>query len=357
MADDDQEKTEKATPKKRQDARKKGQVPTSQDVSSAALILIIVLVFKGFGGDLITSLQETMRRIFSSLTTNPMTDTVFIQLMQDGMIGIFYMLAPILGLMALVSLMSVILQHGVLWTAEPITPQFSRIDPIAGFKRIFSVAALVNVAKTVLKFLVIGFVAYLVIQRELPGVLSMSRADADILLLVGEKITRIILWCGLVIAIIASADFGYQLWEHERKLRMSHQEIKDELKQAEGTPLVRSRIKSLQRDIARKRMMSDVPKADVVITNPTHLAVALSYRSEKMEAPKVVAKGAGFVAQKIKEIAQEHQVPIVENKPVAQTLFRTVDIGREIPSKIYRAVAEILAYVYKLKGNRAAENK
>ncbi|MBN4054152.1 flagellar biosynthesis protein FlhB [Nitrospira defluvii] len=355
MADDDQEKTEKATPKKREDARKKGNVPTSQDISSAALILVAVLVFKGFGGNLIVSLQGLMKRFFTSMTTNPITDTVFIGIMHDGMIGLFYILAPILGFLLLVSFMSVVLQHGILWTSEPITPQLSRLDPISGFKRIFSITALVNVMKTVLKFLVIGFVAYLVIREELPGVLSMGQDDGNILLLIGMKIARLILWCGLAIAIIAIADFGFQLWEHERKLRMSHQEIKEELKQAEGTPLVRSRIRSLQRDIARKRMMSDVPKADVVITNPTHLAVAMSYRPEEMGAPKVVAKGAGFVAQKIKEIAQEHHIPIVENKPLAQTLFRTVEIGREVPSKIYKAVAEILAYVYKLKGKRAAQ--
>jgi len=354
MPDNDQERSEKATPKRREDARKKGQVPTSRDLSSAALILVVVLIFKSFGGHLFSSLKETMVQSLSSLSVAEFSEATFTTLLQNGMISILYLLAPILGMLALVSIVSVVLQHGLLWTTEPIMPQFSRMSPLAGFKRIFSIGAFVNLGKTVLKFTIIGFVSYLVVRAELPSIMALSRFEGDFLAGIGEKVGRLILWSGGVVMVIGAADFGYQWWENERKLRMTRQEIKDELKQSEGTPLVRSRIRSLQRDMARKRMMKAVPKADVVVTNPTHLAVALMYRPAEMGAPRVVAKGAGFVAEKIREIAREHGIPIVEDKPVAQTLFKTVEIGGEIPANIYRAVAEILAYVYKLRKNRSS---
>ncbi len=350
MPDNDQERTEKATPKRREDARKKGQVPTSRDISSAALILAVILIFKARGGHLFSTLKEVMVQSLSSSGTTVITESTFPGLIQNGLTTIFYMLIPIVGLMALVSIFSVVFQHGVLWTTEPIQPQFSRISPIAGFKRIFSIGAFVNLAKTLLKFLIVGSISYLIIRGDLAEILGFSQSEGGILEGIGEKVSHLILWMGMVITGIGAVDFGYQLWENERKMRMTRQEIKDELKQSEGTPLVRSRIRSLQRDIARKRMMSDVPKADVVVTNPTRLAVALRYQPTEMGAPRVVAKGAGFVAEKIREIAREHGIPIVEDKPVAQMLFKTVEVGREIPAGIYRAVAEILAYVYKLRG-------
>ncbi|MFQ5597171.1 MAG: flagellar biosynthesis protein FlhB [Nitrospiria bacterium] len=355
MPDNDQERTEKATPKKRQDARKKGQVPTSRDVSSAILILTVVVAFKYFGVTLFRDLKILMTQGFQSLSFAAMTEATFSGLMQNGLASLFMILVPIVGLMTLVGACSVIFQHGILWTTEPITPQFSRIDPISGVKRLFSLNALVNLAKTFLKFLVIGWISYFVIRRELPDILTMSRLETgNLLTAIGAPISRLILWTGFVVAMIGAVDYGYQWWEHERKLRMSRQEMKEELKQAEGTPLVRSRVRSLQREMARKRMMADVPKADVVVTNPTRLAVALRYRAPEMAAPKVIAKGAGYLAQKIREIAQENDIPIVENKPVAQTLFKSVQIGREIPGGIYRAVAEILAYVYKLRSYKGA---
>ncbi len=351
MPGDDQEKTEQASPKKQADARQKGQVPSSRDVSSAVLILVVVLVFKSLGPSFFANIKDIMVQTFSSLSRAPMTANAFTSLMQQGMVSVLYIVGPIVGLMALVGGLSVILQHGVLWTTDPIMPQFSRIDPLAGFKRIFSATAIANLTKTVLKFLVIGFVAYKIFRDELPTVVTMTQLSLpEIVEISGSVLGRLVLKLGLVVAVIGAADLGFQRWDHAQKLKMSKQEVKDETKQAEGTPLVKSRIRNLQREMAKKRMMADVPTADVIVTNPTHLAVALRYKANDMGAPRVVAKGAGFIAERIKAIAAEHKIPVIENKPVARSLFKNVDIGKEIPSDIYRAVAEILAYVYKLRG-------
>ncbi|MFQ5587605.1 MAG: flagellar biosynthesis protein FlhB [Nitrospiria bacterium] len=354
MAFEDQEKTEKATPKRREEARRKGQVVTSRELSSAFLILFSVLIFKGFGLDLILKMKAAMIHTYATLSAAEMTPAVFSQLMREGMFQFFLMTIPLIGFIALVGGLSVVVQHGVLFTTAPLAPDWGRINPLSGFKRVFSMQGFVNGAKTFLKFLVIGGVAYGAISDKMPDVLVLGKmTPGEIIILTGEMMGAVVVRCGAVVAVIGAADFGFQWWEHEKKLRMSKQEIKEETKQTEGTPLVKSRIRSLQREMAKKRMMADVPTADVVITNPTRLAVALRYESQSMSAPKVVAKGAGFVAEKIREIARENGVPLVENKPVARSLFKTVEVGQPIPSAVYRAVAEILSYVYKLKGKRA----
>lgn len=354
MAAEGQERTERATPKRREEARKKGQVVTSRELTSAVIILVAVWGFKGFGPSLVAGMKGTMIATFSALTKAPITEAAFSALMRDGMLSILMMASPIIGLIALVGSFSVVVQHGLLWSTTPIAPDWSRINPISGFQRLFSAQGLANLAKTFLKFLVVGWVAYRVLRGELPEILAMAQISPEaVFSAAGGALARLFLWSGFVVAVIGGADYGFQKWEHERKLRMSKQEIKEEQKMTEGSPQVRSRIRSLQREMARNRMIADVPTADVVITNPTHLAVALSYKPESMNAPKVVAKGAGFVAEKIREIARENSIPVMEDKPLAQTLFKTVEVGQEVPSAIYRAVAEILAYVYKLKGKRA----
>lgn len=354
MAADDQEKTEKATPKRREEARKKGQVVTSRELSSALLILFSVLIFKNLGLDLLLGMKTSMAQHFSGLASEAMTQSRFVPFIRGFMIKTFVMALPILFLLAFVGGASVVVQHGVLFSTQSLVPDWSRLNPLSGFQRIFSIEAVMNGSKTFMKFLVIGAVAYFAIIRRLPEVLELSRmTPGAILSLSGDMISSLILRCGAVVAVIGGADYAFQWWSFEKKLRMSKQEIKDENKQTEGTPLVKSRIRNLQREMAKKRMMADVPDADVVITNPTHLAIALSYKSDSMAAPKVLAKGSGYVAEKIREVARQHGIPVIENKPVARSLFKTVEIGQTIPSDIYRAVAEILSYVYKLKGKMA----
>lgn len=354
MPGDDQEKTEKATPKRREEARQKGQVVTSRELSSAFLILFSILIFKNFGLDLILGMKESMVQGFSTLASDAMTQANFSYLMRDVMFKTFMVLLPILFLMFFVGGASIVVQHGVLFTTQALMPDWSRINPLSGFKRMFSIESVMNGAKTFMKFLVIGGVAYFAIVNRLPEVLALSRMEpGGILSLSGDIITSLVLRCGAVVAVIGAVDYGFQWWSFEKKLLMSKQEIKDENKQTEGAPLVKSRIRNLQREMARKRMMADVPDADVVITNPTHLAIALRYKADSMAAPKVLAKGSGYVAEKIREVAREHGIPIIENKAVARSLYKTVEVGQSIPSNIYRAVAEILSYVYKLKGKMA----
>ncbi len=354
MAADDQEKTEKATPKRREEARQKGQVVTSRELSSALLILFAVLIFKNLGLDLILGLKTSMAQGFSSLASDVMTPTQFTLFMRDLMIRILVISLPILLLIAFVGGASVVVQHGVLFSTQALMPDWGRINPLSGFARIFSIDSLMNGSKTFLKFLVISVVAYFAIMNRLSEVLELSRmTPGAILTLSGDIIASLVLRCGAVVAVIGGADYAFQWWSFEKKLRMSKQEIKDENKQTEGAPQVKARIRNLQREMARNRMMADVSDADVVITNPTHLAIALSYKAETMAAPKVLAKGSGYVAEKIRTVAREHGIPVIENKPVARSLFKIVEVGQFIPASIYRAVAEILSYVYKLKGLKA----
>jgi flagellar biosynthetic protein FlhB len=229
-------------------------------------------------------------------------------------------------------------------------PDWSRVSPISGFKRLFSLQSATVSLKTALKFVVIGGVAYAVVTNELPVFTAAMTAEPSAAIgTLGAALWRLGLWSGAVIAVLAAADYGYQRWEYERNLRMSRQDIKNELRETEGDPLLRARIRALQRERATKRMMADVPTADVVVTNPTELAIALVYRQGEMNAPKVVAKGAGFVAKRIRETAWRHGVPVLENKPLARALFKTTDVGEAIPSKLYRAAAEVLAYVYRIR--------
>jgi flagellar biosynthetic protein FlhB len=198
--------------------------------------------------------------------------------------------------------------------------------------------------------IIVGYTTYLLIRKEFYNFPLLVDADINYILSYTGRLTlRLIIWTGAVLTVLAGIDFGFQKWQHVKSLRMTRQEVKEEFKDQEGDPIIKARIRSLQREMAKKRMMAEVPKADVVITNPTHLAVALSYKHEKMSAPRVIAKGAGIIAEKIKEIAAEHGIAIVEDKPVAQSLYRLVEVGEDIPANLYRAVAEILAYVYKLK--------
>jgi len=351
MPENDQERTEQATPKRREDARKKGTVVSSRELSSAVLILTAAWCLNAMGSTLYLEIDEIMARTWSSLASGPMTQRGLYLLMQRNMTRVLFLLAPMTGALALVGILSSVGQQGLLFTMTPLAPDFSRVNPLSGFGRIFSLQALVSLGKTIIKFIVVAFVAYLVIRREFPSFfIAIDLSPRQIVAMTGGGVVRLIFWSGMVIMVIGIADYGFQWWENEKKLKMSREEVKEELKQAEGTPLVRSRIRSLQREMARKRMMDDVPKADVVITNPTSLAVALVYQAGGQDAPKVVAKGSGFIAQKIREVARENGVPVVENKPLARAIFKTVEIGEMIPSRFYRGVAEILAYVYKLRG-------
>ena len=349
----DQEKTEPASPKRRRDARKKGQVAHSREVPSVLILLGALGVFHFSGTWMMWQVTEFMRGFFQNMGDISLQINTARDLLAVAGGKSFLILLPILLTVFCIGLAANVMQVGFHLSGEAIQPKLSKLNPLKGLKKFVSLKSLSEVIKSILKIMIVGGTAFLVVDAEVGNIPSLLRTSVgDLLLFIGAVAEKIAFYTCLVLILVAIADYAYQKWQFEKELRMSKQEIKDEFKQQEGDPMVRARIRRIQTEMARHRMMESVPDADVVITNPTHFAVALKYDASEMMAPKLVAKGAGVVAQKIKEIAGNADVPIVENKPLARTLFRTVDIGGAIPADLYRAVAEILAYVYQLKNPR-----
>jgi flagellar biosynthesis protein FlhB len=348
--ENDQEKTEQATSKRRQEAREKGQVAKSRELASVAVLGACLVYFYFDASTLANRLMALMKASFrKSGQTNVNIDTIQ-PLLTDLVFQTFSLLAPFLLVAIIAGLMINILQVGVLFSAEAITPKYSKVDPVKGFQRLFSVRSLVELVKNILKMAIVGLVAYQTISGESQKLLPLVDLGVrDILGYLGQVSFKILYSTCWVLVILAILDYGYQKWEHEKGLKMSLKEIKEENRQSEGDPLVKGRIKKLQREMARKRMMAAVPKADVVITNPTHFAVAIRYEPETMNAPCVIAKGADFLAEKIKEIARNSGVPVVENKLVAQVLYKVTPVEQAVPENLYKAIAEILAHIYSLK--------
>ena len=351
-----QERTEKATPKRRQESRRKGRVAQSREIPSVMILITSLGVFFFAGGSIFRKITAFASQIFQQLYTSPLSD---VSTTASFVAGVFLFFAevtfPLMLAILAAGVCAHVAQFGILFTTESLTPKLSRLSPISGIKRIFSLRSLVELAKSVLKILAVAGTAYWLIRGELHLVPELVLSGAvDILAFTGRVAFKICLGACVTLVILAAMDYAYQRWEYEKNLRMTKQEVKDEYKQTEGDPKVKARIRSIQMETARRRMMEAVPEADVVITNPTHLAVALRFDADKMAAPCVVAKGAGYVAERIKQVASDHRVPIVENKPLARTLAASVDIGDSIPVELYKAVAQILAYVYRLKGVRPA---
>jgi flagellar biosynthetic protein FlhB len=346
----DQEKTEEATPKRREETREKGQVAKSRELTSIA-VLGGCLIYFYFGAPvLIGRLLEVMKAIFRQSGQLAVSVDSIQALLLDLAFQTLLTLLPILLVAMLCGFLANFFQVGLIFSTEAIAPKLSKISPLEGFKRLFSLRSFVELIKNIFKIAIVGAVAYLTVSGEATAIVPlMDLSVTGIVYYIGRVSFKILYTTCWVLILLAMLDYLYQRWEHEKKLKMSRQEIKDENKQTEGDPLVKGRIKRLQREMARKRMMAAVPKADVVITNPTHLAVALRYDPETMPAPLVIAKGADFLAEKIREIAKKHDVPLVENKPLAQVLYKMVAVEKTIPENLYKVVAEILAHVYSLK--------
>ena len=350
MADSDQEKTEEPTSKKRNEARQKGQVALSREVPSVMVLIGALTVFTLAGSWIFSKLSNLVVNLLKNIAAFTLNIENITDLGWQIFGQIIQLLSPIFLVIMVVGVSSNVGQIGFLFTFEPLTPKLSKFNPISGMKRLFSLRSIVELIKSVLKIIIVGGAGYLTIKHEMDVIPSLLQADVPaILSFIADISFRILLVACIVLAFLAAIDFTYQRWQHGKELRMTKQEVKDERKQAEGDPAVKARIRSAQRDMARRRMMEAVPQATVVITNPTHLAVALKFESD-YDAPVVVAKGAGFIAEKIRSVAGMHSVPIVEQKPLAQALYKNVEIGHYIPAELYRAVAEVLAYVYRLKG-------
>ncbi len=351
-----EERTEPASAKKRGDARRRGSVAKSLDVNSAAVLMFGLLILYVGGAALAAKCSEIAQTVFSNLSHVELNAANVHHSMREAIFAFATIILPVLAGLMLVGVIASIAQVGFMWTFEPLQPKFSKLNPLSGIKRVLvSKHMMVEVVKGLVKVVIVAIVAYNATHDVLSEAVTLADGDvAGILQFMATASLVIGLKVGLAYFVLAAADYMYQRFEYEKQLRMTKQEVKDEAKEAEGDPLIKGRIRTVQRQIAYRRMMQDVPKADVVVTNPTHFAVAIKYESGRMGAPKVVAKGADLIAQRIKEVAKEHNVPIVEDKPLAQMLYKAVEIGDEIPQKLFQAVAQVLAYVYRLRDQRKA---
>ncbi|MFP6870477.1 MAG: flagellar biosynthesis protein FlhB [Nitrospinota bacterium] len=353
MPPDQDEKTEPATQKRREDSREKGQVAKSREVTSVAVLAAGIAYFHYFGASMGNSLLKTARYFFTAASTQVETPDAALKALLEAAMGLGNAILPLMVLVIVFSLASQILQFGFLFSPKALVPKFSKLNPLEGVKRLLGKQGWMDLFKSIAKIALVGYVGYFTIREAWVLLPQLTQMEAHgILVQFADIALKIAIRCAAVLIILAAIDYAFQRYSFEQSIKMTKDEVKQEFKQREGDPLVKSRVRQIQREISRKRMMSSVPEADVVITNPTHFAIAIQYDREKMEAPMVVAKGRGFVAQKIREVAEEHNIVIVENKPLARGLYQAVQVGEAIPGDFYKAVAEVLAYVYTL--NRAA---
>jgi flagellar biosynthetic protein FlhB len=352
----EEEKTEQPTERKKKKSRDEGQVAKSQEVSTAFLLLATFFSLQLFAGPLLGRLINLFSFQMSIIAMGmvDLDNTFAARYISWLFQQVLLLAAPIFAVVTLTGVIVSWRQVGWNPTFKPIKPKFSKLNPIKGFKKIFSMQALVNLAKSLLKAGVIGLVVFFIARRELymiPTLLSMELGQA--ISYIGGLVVNLGLTVGALYLFIAALDYAYTRWKHNKDLKMTKQEVKDEYKQIEGDPKVKGKIKQKMMEISMRRMMQKVPQADVIITNPTHYAVALKYELTTGFAPIVVAKGVDFQAKRIRELAKEHKVEIIENPPLARAIYDTVPVDKEIPPELYEAVAEILAYVFTLK-NKAA---
>jgi len=348
--DDSSQKTEEPTPKRQGEAREKGQIAKSREVDHWIMIFAGTMAIAMFAPKMMTDLKALLSFYFESAHAVPLAPSELGSVLLQLCWNVALILAPIFGLLIVAAIGGGMAQHGILIAPDLLKPKFSKINPAAGLKRIFSSRGLIEFFKSALKLAIIGTFAYWLLKGDFNELEKFIFVDLmQTLQLTLALSMKLLVGVLSLLTVIAILDFGYQKFQMLRDMRMSREEIREEYKQAEGDPIVKGRLRQLRMERTRRRMMAAVPKADVVITNPTHYAVALQYEQGTMEAPKLVAKGTDLVAHRIRDLATEHNVPIVENPPVARALYAAVDIDREIPPEHYKAVAEIIGYVMKLR--------
>lgn len=349
MAEDQDEKTEQATDARREDFRRRGQVAHTKELASCLLLL-------AFAGGIYALSRFFFQNIFEifnyslgpQLIENIRAGNFTEALVFNGQKTLI-LIAPVFAIAALIAGISTVVQIGFLQVEDAMSPDFNKLNPVEGFKRVFSLRALAEGVKSFLKLLFIGMVLYFLLKSEVQKVPYLIGYSLEgIFEYIGGIVVRLLGGIGMMMLILSGADYFFQRWDLEKKMMMTKQEVKEEAKSREGDPMIKARVRRLQRERASKRMMEAIPKADVVITNPTHIAIVLKYDAN-LPAPQIVAKGADFVAEKIKEIARQHNIPIVENKPLARTIYKTLKIGQVIPRELFVAVAEVLSYVYRLR--------
>lgn len=345
----DEEKTEDPTGKKLSDARNEGNVGQSRELPSAFMLLGVTGFLYFYAPYLMEGLANILREIFMLTNYDINTQSVHILMVNSGMEAA-KLLAPFLLVVLVIGVFSNVIQIGFIFTPKAIAFKLEKLDPIKGMGKFFSKKSLVELIKSLFKVFVVGYVAYLIVKSKMDTVITLADMDIHAIIEFLALVVFEILWkISLLAFLMAVIDYYYQKWQYKQDLKMSKHEVKEERKQAEGDPHVKGKIRSIQREMARKRMMEDVPQSDVVVTNPTHYAVALRYTPGSDRAPIVLAKGQRLIALRIRELAKESGVLVHEDPPIARSLFKTVDIGDEIPENLYKAVAEILALVDKFK--------
>jgi flagellar biosynthetic protein FlhB len=350
MADDDLERTESPTQKRLDEARKRGQVPRSRDLAAAITTLGGGAALYHLGGSTGTQLLDLMRNSLSFSQADATQGDRMLQVLAMASHAALIATIPLLGVLLAAAVLAPLLMGGWTFSTEAIAPQWDRLDPVAGFGRVFSQRGWIEVVKSLARFAVVAVVSWLVIRHQFPAFTRLAAESSR------SGIAHSVQLCGMAFILIGSSlglialiDVPLTLWQHHKSLRMSLQEIRDEAKETEGNPEVRGRIRRTQQEMAKRRMMNDVPKADVVVMNPTHYAVALRYDDQKMRAPVVIAKGTDLIALQIRKVATAHRVPVIEAPPLARALHASCDIGGEVPGKLYAAVAQLLTYVYQLR--------
>ncbi|MES9940808.1 MAG: flagellar biosynthesis protein FlhB [Candidatus Thiodiazotropha sp. 6PLUC2] len=356
MADNEngQEKTEQPSSKRLDDAKRKGQVPRSRELNSMAVTLggvICLVIMSGSVGD---SMSQMMSDGFVITREQIFDINAMSQSLGEGVAKAFIAIVPYFLLVIVAAILSSVALGGFSISAESMTPKLSKLSPLKGLKRMFSAKSLVEMLKAMAKFLFIGGTTILLLRATLDQYLALHNMEITPAL---QHLSALIGWSVILMSatliLIAAIDVPFQLWEHKRQLKMTRQEVRDEMKETEGRPEVKGRIRQLQREMAQRRMMQEVPQADVIVTNPTHYAVALKYDPEAMHAPKLVAKGADLVAQNIRKVGAEHKVPVVESPVLARAIFFHTELNTFIPAGLYMAVARLLAYVFQLKAYSA----
>jgi len=349
------ERTEPASERRREQAREEGQVARSRELSTLTLLLAAGAGLWYMGAGLSEQMADMMRRAMQLSRSMAFEPDLMLLRLKDVSLDMLLAFSPLLLLLVLASFAAELLLNGWMFTFKPLMPDFSRLDPLKGIARILSLQGVIEMLKAIIKSVLIGGIAAWVVWHNSDAVLGLvtEPLKAGVAHLVRLAGSSFLMLAGSMV-LVAAVDVPFQMWDHARKLRMTREEVRQESKETEGDPQVKQRIRSQQRELARRRMMSEIPKADVVVTNPTHYAVALRYQGKAMRAPQVVAKGAHLLAQRIGEIAREHDVPVLEAPPLARALYRHADLGDEVPAALYTAVAEVLAYVYQLRRQQEA---
>lgn len=355
MADDDaQEKTEQPTGRRREEAKDKGQVAKSQELNSVAVLIAGMIAYKALSDMFGNTILQFMRTTYIESSFMQITVNSFPAQLIGFMKVIALILLPVLLIVLFGALVSNVAQVGFMVAKKVLIPDFNKISPLSGIKKLFSLRSIVELLKGILKITILALVSYSVITKHQDSFAFLAyKSASEIMAALGFVLIELTFKITLALLVMAAADYAYQKYEHEKSLKMSKQDVKEENKQDEGSPEVKGKIKSLQLQATRRRMMQDIPEASVVVTNPTHIAVALKYEPKSSsDAPKIIAMGKNKLAQRIKEIARENDIPVIENKPLARSLFKSCEIGMEIPAEFYQAVAEILSIVYQSDSKR-----